>query len=502
MIFTKLKRWHAFALAGLGLVVLYGVHFFCCVQSPLIDIRYLNQQSDMYANLLWARSILDQGWLNPQPYHPYAAWMPRIGTQEEWIHWWGGSAIFQQSPLYAYLLSGLLWLNGNVLYVHLLQAVLAMGLCVMIGLIAGRVSRDQRVGWVAFALAASYSPFYACSWPLLRDLLGWIITAVLLWLLLELDRCEGRERKRYWLAGTIGVVMGIGYLARETFLLIIPLVLVVVTLSAIRRRDFAPVLWLTCGVLLALSPLLVRNARVGAPLLSSSNRFAEAFVDGNAYGSLPNEFVVLLKMRGILERTGGKPLPVIVETIQTHPNAWSFLRLEALKAMSLLDPCEPTDNLSIYFLGYLSPPVRWGLKHWMIIIPGLGGLALSLRLKDRRHFWLWLLFLPLLAGVLVGTPMSRYRQSLALFWIPWAALFLVTLWTHFPGNRRAGLVMASALVLGWTACLTVFNQTPKSEYERPGEYHTMVLYYEQQGQTDQAEKWKQLFREKFPGQEP
>jgi len=178
------------------------------------------------------------------------------------------------------------------------------------------------------------------------------------------------------------------------------------------------------------------------------------------------------------------------------------LRLEALKAMSLLDPCEPTDNLNIYFLENLSTPVRWGLKHWMIIIPGLGGLVLSLRLKDRRHFWLWLLFLPLLAGVLVGTPMSRYRQSLALFWIPWAAFFLVTLWTHFRGNRRAVLVMASALVMGWTACLTVFNRTPKSEYERPGEYQTMILYYEQQGQADQAEKWKQLFREKFPGQEP
>jgi hypothetical protein len=351
-------------------------------------------------------------------------------------------------------------------------------------------------------LAALYSPFYACSWPLLRDLLGWTITAVLVLLLLELGRCEGREPKRNWLAGTIGLVLGIGYLARETFLLIIPLVLVVLTISAIRRRDFAPVLWLTCGVLLSLSPLMVRNARVGAPLLSSSNRFAEAFIDGNAYGTLPNQLVILLKMRGILERTGGKTLPVIVETIQTHPSAWSLLRLESLKAVSLLDPFEPCDNINIYFLENLSPPIRWGLKHWMIIIPGLGGLALSLRLKDRRHFWLWVLLLPLLAGVLIGTPLSRYRQSLALLWIPWAAFFLAALGKNIRGNRRAALGMAIALILGWTACLTVFNRTSKNEYERPGEYHTMIVFYEQQGQTEQAEKWKQLFREKFPGQEP
>jgi 4-amino-4-deoxy-L-arabinose transferase-like glycosyltransferase len=499
---VKLKRWHQFALAGLVLALLYGVHFFCCARSPLIQIRYLNQQSDMYANLLWARSIQDQGWLNPQPYHPYVSWMQLIGTREEWLQWWGGGAIFQQSPLYAYFLGGLLSLSGNLLYVHLLQTLLGMGLCVLIGLIACRVDHDSRVGWVAFGLAVLYSPFYAGSWPLLRDLLGWIITAVVLLLLLEMDRCEVSKPGRNWLAGAIGLALGIGYLARETFLLIIPLMLMALTMLAIRRRNFVPLLWLICGLGLAVSPLLVRNAKVGAPLFSSSNRFAEGFMEGNAYGTIPNQFVVLLKMRGIFERSGGKTVPVVVETIKTHPNAWSFLRLEVLKALSLLDPYEPCDNLNIYFLGNISPPVRWGLKHWMLIIPGVGGLILTLRANDRRHLWLWLLFLPLLAGVLIGTPLSRYRQSLALLWIPWAAVFLVALGKNFRQNRQAFWVMLSALIAGWAACVTVFNRTPQSEYERPGEYLTMIQFYVDQGRPDEAEKMRRLFREKFPGQEP
>ena len=502
MTFAKLERRHRFALAGLLLVVLYGVHFFCCARSPLIQIPFIYQETDMYSNLLWARSILDQGWLNPHPYHPYASWMPLIGTREEWMQWWGGVAIFQQSPLYAYFLSGLLWLNGNLLYIHLVQTVLGMGLCVLIGVIANRVAEDARAGWLAFGLAAMYSPFYAYSWPLLRDLMGWIIAAVLLLLLLELDRCGENKQKRHLLMGAIGLALGMGYLARETFLLIIPLVFVALAISAIRRRNFTPLAGLTCGLLVAVSPLLIRNARVGAPLGSTSTRFAEGFILGNAYGTMPNQFVVLLKMRGILLRSEGKTIPVIAETIKTHPNAWSFLRLQTLKAMSLFDPYEPCDNLNIYFMESLSPPVHWGLRHWMIIIPGVGGLLLSLRSRDRRHFWLWLLFLPLLAGVLIGTPMSRYRQSLGMFWIPWAALFLLTFWTNLRGNRRAALVMGSALVLGWTSCLTVFNRTPKSEYERPGEYRMIILFYEQRGQLEQAEEMKQLFREKFPGQEP
>jgi 4-amino-4-deoxy-L-arabinose transferase-like glycosyltransferase len=499
---VKLQRWHQFALAGLALALLYGVHFFCCARSPLIQIPFIYQETDMYANLLWARSILDQGWLNPQPHHPDVSWMSLIGTREEWLRWWGGGAIFQQSPLYAYCLSGLLSVSGNLLYVHLVQTLLGMGLCVLVGLIARRVSDDVRVGWVAFGLAAVYSPFYAYSWPLLRDLLGWIITAVVLLLLLELDRSEEGKPRRNWLAGAIGLALGIGYLARETFQLIIPLVLAALALLAIRRRNFAPLLWLVCGLAVAVSPLLIRNAKVGAPLLSSSNRFAEGYMEGNAYGTIPNQFVVLLKMRGIFERSGGKTVPVVVETIKTHPDAWSYLRLQALKAMSLFDPYEPCDNLNIYFMETISPPVRWGLKHWMLIVPGVGGLILSLRAKERRHFWLWLLFVPLLAGVLIGTPLSRYRQTLALLWLPWAAIYLVALWRNFNQNRRSFWDLLIALIVGWAACLTVFNRTPKSEYERPGEYRMMIRFYERAGQLEQADAMKRLFREKFPGQEP
>jgi len=498
----KLKRWHRFALAGLALALLYGVHFFACARSPLIQIPFIYQETDMHANLLWAQSIQDQGWLNPRPYHPYVSWMQLIGTRDEWLQWWGGGAVFQQSPLYAYLLSGLLWMSGNLLYVHLLQAVLGMGLCVLIGLIAHRAANDARVGWMAFALAALYSPFYAYSWPLLRDLLGWLITTVALLLLLELDRCEGRRPRKNWLAGTIGLALGIGYLARETFLLIIPLVLAVLAFRAVRRRNFAPLLWLVCGLTVAVSPLLIRNAEVGAPLFSTSTRFAEGFMEGNAYGTVPNQFVVLLKMRGIFERSGGRTIPVIVETIKTHPDAWSFLQLQARKAMSLFDPYEPCDNLNIYFMETISPVVRWGLTHWLLIVAGVGGLMLSLWRKDRRQFWLWLMFVPLVAGVLIGPPLSRYRQSLALLWLPWAALLLVALWDNLRRNRRAFLVMVAGLVAGWLACLTVFNRTPKSEYERPGEYRMMIQFYERAGQLDQAEAMKRLFREKFPGQEP
>jgi 4-amino-4-deoxy-L-arabinose transferase-like glycosyltransferase len=492
-----IRRWR-FVLAGLVLGLLYGIHFLSCARSALVQFSFLNSQTDMYGNLLWAKSIHEQGWLNPHPYHPDFDWMHRMGTRADWMRWWGGDAIFQQSPLYAYLLSILFWLGGNILFVHLFQSLMGMGLCILTGLIARRVTDDSRAGWLAFWLAALYSPYYAYSWPLLRDLLGWFITAGVLLLLLEVEAVGDNQRRKNRLMLAVGFALGMGYLARETYSLIIPLVLMVFAVSAIRRRQYGPLVLLLGGLALVISPLCLRNLAVGAPPGSSSNRFAEAFIEGNAASSLPNQFLIPPEMHDILEKSGGKPGRVVAETINTHPNVWSFLRLETWKLLSLLDPYEPPDNLSLYFMATISPPVHWGLRHWMVIVPGLGGLALSLHLKDRRHFWLWLMLAPLLAGMVLGTPVSRYRQSLLVLWLPWAAFFLVTWWTKVSQNRRWAWGIACATVLGWTACLTIFARIPRNQYERPFEYIAAIWIYEDEGQSDKAEAMKHLFHQKFP----
>src|ERR1700687_2613802 len=93
------------AAAGLVLTLLYSAHLFYCQHSalPFMDDAFIN--SDMHANLVWASGIREQGWLNPLPHHPWNNWMQTIAPYSEWVVWWRGENIFQQSPLYAYLLS-------------------------------------------------------------------------------------------------------------------------------------------------------------------------------------------------------------------------------------------------------------------------------------------------------------------------------------------------------------------------------------------------------------
>jgi hypothetical protein len=123
--------------------------------------------------------------------------------------------------------------------------------------------------------------------------------------------------------------------------------------------------------------------------------------------------------------------------------------------------------------------------------------------RDRAHFWLWL-FLPiLLASVLVGVPVSRYRQGLALLLIPWAACFF----THLvdcarTGQFRAAGLMAAGLVVGWSLSLGPLARHPRQQYERPTEYEIAIYVYEKLGDQAKANATRELIRQKFPNYKP
>jgi 4-amino-4-deoxy-L-arabinose transferase-like glycosyltransferase len=487
----------SFTLAALVLTVLYSTHLAFCQRSalPFFDDAFVN--SDMHANLLWASSIREQGWLNPFPHHPWNDWMQSIAPYQQWVVWWGGEKIFQQSPLYTYLLS--LFLH-RLFLMRVLQALISMGTCVVIGLLTAQIS-GRIAGWIAFWLAAFYAPFFGYSWPFLRDGLGWFITAVLLWILSTLtDQVwpSARARLLAWLAG---VLLGLGFLAKESYLMLIPLVWAALAGFAWKRGSWEVVLRVVVLTVLSISPLLVRNFLVRAPLLSSSNRLAEAIILGNAEGVNPERYHVPAETRQILYATQAQPQRVLLASIASHRDGVSgWMRLQLLKLFSLLDPYEPPDNLSLYFMARVSPLVRLGLRYWMILAPALVGLFLSVWREERAHFWLWL-FLPVtLVNLLVALPLSRYRQSLMVLFIPWAAYFLAFMASLF---RRREFQQAAccgvALAAAWGLILGPLSWQPRALYERPDEYMVSLVVYDRLGEEQKVQEILAMVGAKFPG---
>lgn len=491
------RRLLPFVAAGLLICLAYAYQVFACSRSPMAYFPYVFKSSDMHANLLWAKSIREQGWINPNPHHPYAEWMQRIGTTEEWHQWWGGAQIYQQSPLYAYLLAAMQGVSDDLFYVFALQAVFAIGLCVCLGLIAARVSGNAKTGWVAFILAAAYAPFYAYSQTLLRDTLGWLLLAGLLLTLLEIDRNSIQPTRRRLLCLVAGLILGLGYLARESFALIIPVVWVVHLARSWKRRDFSSPALLVGGTCLLLIPLVIRNHAVNAPMFSTSNRFAEAFLIGHARSAHPYRFVIPAECRPVMVASQGKASRVVVETLRTHQSVWRYVQVQIAKALSLFDPYESADNVSFYYMESISPLVKWGLKYWMIIVPGLAGFIWSVHRKDRRHFWLWVFFPLALLTVLLSVPLSRYRQPLALWWIPWSACFAVALFESWKVRPRRATVLAASVTVGWLLCLGPLARHPKSAYDRPTEYRLAAQIYLQLGQPEKADEMETLLRKRF-----
>jgi hypothetical protein len=255
---------------------------------------------------------------------------------------------------------------------------------------------------------------------------------------------------------------------------------------------------------LTLSPLVIRNWCVKAPLLSTSNRLAETLIHGNAGTSHPYRLVFPKETRQILYETHARPLPVFFATIASHPDgARGWIRLQLLKMLSLLDPYESPDNLSFYFVAGVSPVVRLGLRYWMILPLALAGLLVSIRCREQAHFWICICLPVFLFSLFVGVPLSRYRQSLAVFFIPLAAYFLAFLRALV--DRREFHKAASsvaALLAGWALILGPLSRQPRALYERSTEYLLSAQIFHELGKEQKAQAMLAFVRDRFPGALP
>ena len=75
-----------FLVAALAVVLLYGANLAWCQRSVLQLLDAAATSSDMHANLMWAKGIQEQGWLNPRPYHP-CDWIREFAPCSQWAEW-------------------------------------------------------------------------------------------------------------------------------------------------------------------------------------------------------------------------------------------------------------------------------------------------------------------------------------------------------------------------------------------------------------------------------
>jgi hypothetical protein len=475
----------AILLGGLALRL---AHFVAVVRTPWPELPLVFDQSDMHAFWKWAEAILAGDWLGRDPYHPYFTWMKEIAPLEVWYRWWGGRVIFQGAPLYPYWLAALLALSTKSLWFVTLVQLLVGALQPLVMFCLARRVFDSRAGLVAAVLTALYGPFIFHQSALLRDWLPPLLEPLAVVALL---RGQGTNRPRDWTLA--GAALGLAVIAKETFLLFVAMALawvIVIHRSALRQAAASAVAVLA-GLLLVLSPLIVRNVTVGAPAFAVSNRAAENIIEGNAADASPIGLVHPDSMKAILERSGGRPVAVVLETLRGYDGDWRrFIGLQWTKLRALADPLEVPNNLDFRYGVEMSSPLRFTLRYGLIFPLGVAGFLLSLK-RWRTHVLLALYGLSTL-GALMGTiVLARYRLTLVPALIVYAAFGAVWLFDAVRARAAASAIGYVGLIAAVGALHHLVLPIPSLRDDaaiaiHSPEYLFVAQMYAKRGQFDRA----------------
>lgn len=425
------------------------------------SILYYHWAADTDMNFYdaWARRIVGGDVLGaPHPYHPWhhqiarevherlspgAPFDERIGRQM-WDRWLGPHA-FYQDPLYAYALAAFYRLAGPRLEPVLLwQGLLGLGIVALV-FVLGCELWDREVGALAGLLAAFYAPLVFYESTLLRGALSAFlglgaVTAATLGM--------RRAGRRWWVLA--GASAGLAVLAHGSNLLLalalLPCPLWAGRLEQARSRARGAILAYSLGLLAALTPLVARNVMVGAPpfRIGAAGAYAAFnFISGHAVDADPRAgFPFSARASGIFAATDARLLPVVRETLATHPSPWSWLTRMGTKVLAFWDGWENADNISFYYFLLQSPFLAVIGVRFSLLVP-LG--AVGLFLSGRRA-----LSPPALAVAcglltsLVFFTSSRVRLLAALALVPFAAAAVVEVARRLQGGRYRSLAGPAA----------------------------------------------------------
>lgn len=387
--------------------------------SPLSS-WHLWTETDEWAAVSAAERIASGNYLDVPAYRPYFSWQVKFGTAAEWDTVMPAN-VYYQGPVYPYLLSlAGLPRPGAAAAVRLAQLLLAAAASAALAaataavlLRAGRgAGLSASAGVAAGVLHGLYGPLVFLDGFLYRDGPVAHVSALLLAFPLLAERPAGAVR-----AAGLGLLSGVAALLKQTALplgLLAGAVLVLRGGKGAPRRNAAAAF--LAGLLLALSPLVLRNAAAGAPLFAFDTRPLVGIPWANARGADGSGNASPLLMK-VLREARGSTLAAAVGTARTWSGKpFGLVALVARKVASAFNQAEIADNASfVFFRDRL--PVLSGLPLFVVLLgPGVAGLVFAAKSGLFRKGEGLLVagagLVPLGACVLVSTT-TRYRSGAA-----------------------------------------------------------------------------------------
>jgi 4-amino-4-deoxy-L-arabinose transferase-like glycosyltransferase len=405
----------------------------------------------------------------------YLEWARQVAAGEH------GVAVFEQGPLYPYLLGAAFRVVGEriALIVALQMAVGTMA--VVLTYLSARRLWDTRTALLGGVLAAVYGPlvFYECM--VMKSFLSPVLTVAAFYA--GLRWADGG--RAIWLA-LQGAAIGLACLERESHILLwIPAVAWIWSLGAEQPRAgswrLARMGILTATVMACIAPTALRNWLVSGQLVIVTAGGGEVFFmahgpHANGYYRAPdfvkpNPFVEHEDFRREAQRRAGHLMTRGQASRFWFRAAWEHaaahpartLWLTAKKAVILLNDFEVNDSENyrvarrVVGILYWLPSFGW--------ISGLGLLGAAVCLCQGKRFQLLLGFVAAhVATVLLTYNFGRFRLGLTPLWCLLAACgiaWLVERWRH--GDRAMRWRAAAYGAIAALATVVAFLPPPGVE---------------------------------------
>ena len=454
----------AMILRGIYLYEIKGAHFFFMLMGD----------AELYD--IWAREILDQGWL--------------------------GKEGFFQAPFYPYFLAVVYGIFGkNLLIVRWVQIILGSFSCVFIAG-AGKYFFSRKIGILSGLLIAVYPGAIFFDLLIQKAVLGLFFMSALLFLL---GRVSVFIRSSTWFV--IGVILGCLILVRENAL-IFTVVILAWLFGYFRTEKWKKlILWsmlFILGSAVITSPVAIRNKLVGGELvLTTSNLGYNLYVGNSKHAT--GTYAALIWGRGdwryerddytqLAEKALGRQLSPseisrywtkkAIDSITSDYLSW--VRLMVKKWFLIWNAVEASDTESQYAysdFSFLLKGLGYFLHFGTIFPLSILGFWASWEHRSR----LWLLYLLLIVYAIGITPFfvfARYRQAMIAVLTMFAAAGLLAGFRALL-EREYRTLFVSLVIVTLSGAIANWEIIPKQNISATT-YYNWAVGFENQNNTETA----------------
>lgn len=435
-------------------LALSTVYFIQAHNSPLKSIHTW-QNSDMAFFDTWSQYLAKGNWWCDTILHPYHDWHDKFAadylkkypdvaatyyskTQQDTLQdsiaarralindIYKGKT-YHQEPLYTYLLAVTRVVFGkDHQWVYFWQFLLAALTGVLVFLIGKRYF-GPLVGFIAALFMLGCGTIMVFEMVLLRTTMTNFFTVLLLYLFLRAQEKPVWQNMVYF-----GVGSGIALLGQSYFILF--LIPAWMWLAWTQRKNMKQlslqVVTYTVALLITMSPLVIRNIKVGVSPFAMAGHGAMAYIPMNTRFSAPMEsfFIDMPSYVQLRHDGGGKMIATALACLGTFENFSQLWKVYSEKINGLWMWYEIPNNMSYYmFREYASILKILPIRYFFIAPLGLAGLILGF----YRYRWKFVPFLIMVVAsilpLFIAGNLARYRTPLVILMCLAAAFFLVQL---------------------------------------------------------------------------